>query len=56
MLEGKSDNVTTKEVSIDTTNEKRHYILGKCPDERPTSFEIRYAENWIKEDGRHFLS
>ncbi|MGA7541562.1 MAG: hypothetical protein WBW34_00715 [Nitrososphaeraceae archaeon] len=56
MLEGKSDNVTTKEVSIDTTNEKRHYILSKCPDERSTSFEIRYAEDWIKEDGRHFLS
>ena len=54
MLEGKSDNVTTKEVSIDRTNEKRHCILSKCPDERSTSFEIRYAENWIKEDGRHF--
>lgn len=45
--------VTTKDVTINTKNEQRHYLIGKCPDDRPASFEIRYAERWIKEDGRH---
>jgi hypothetical protein len=48
-----SSTITTNEISIDTKNEKRHYVIGKCPDNRTASFEIRYADKWIKEDGRH---
>jgi hypothetical protein len=46
--------IETKEISLDPTSQRRHYLLTKCPDGRPASFEFRYTPGWAKEDGRHF--
>jgi hypothetical protein len=46
--------ITTEEVSLSHIQDKRKYLVSKCPDGRPASFELKYADKWMKEDGRHF--